>query len=248
MAQHDGRFIWREQISTDVERSKAFYGELFNWTFKAMPMPGMDYIVIEAAGKGIGGLMAPPAGAPPMSFWGTYLSVPDVDAATAKATELGGAVHVPPTDIPTVGRFSFVADPQGAVLYLFKPEGPDEAPPTGAPAPFTFCWETLNTNAPEAAAAFYTQVAPWTSGSFNGMTTLSAAGCPVADVQNAPPGVPPHWLLFVAVPSLAERRDAAARLGATVIMGEIVVPGVGKIGVIQDPVGAYIGLFEPNAG
>jgi predicted enzyme related to lactoylglutathione lyase len=246
MASHEGRFIWREQISTDVERSKAFYGELFNWTFKAMPMPGMDYVIIEADGNGIGGLMAPPPEAPPMSFWGTYLSVADVDAATAKAATLGGHVHVPPTDIPTVGRFSFVVDPQGAALYLFKPQGPDEAPPMGRPAPFTFCWETLNTSDPTAASAFYTQVAPWTSSSFNGMATLNAESGPVADVQAAPPGVPPHWLLFVAVPSLSDRRDAAARLGATVIMPEIDVPGVGKIAVIQDPVGAYLGLFEPG--
>jgi predicted enzyme related to lactoylglutathione lyase len=246
MATHEGRFIWREQISTDVERSKAFYGELFNWTFEVMPMPGMEYLVIKSGGAGIGGLMAPPPGAPPMSFWGTYLSVADVDAATAKAESLGGRVHVPPTDIPTVGRFSFVADPQGAALYLMKPEGPDEAPPMDRPAPFTFCWETLNTSDPQAAIAFYTQVAAWTGNVFNGMPTLNAESGPVADVQAAPPGVPSHWLLFVAVPSLAERREAAARLGATVIMPEIDVPGVGKIGVIQDPVGAYLGLFEPG--
>ena len=55
-----GHFIWRELISTDVNRSKTFYGELFNWSFEAMPMEGMEYLIAKADGKGIGGLMAPP--------------------------------------------------------------------------------------------------------------------------------------------------------------------------------------------
>lgn len=241
-----GQFIWRELTSTDLPRSKAFYAELFQWTFEAMPMEGMEYVIIQAGGKGIGGLMSPPPGAPNMSFWGTYLWVSDVDAATAAAVENGATAHVPPTDIPTVGRFSFIADPQGAMLYLFRPSSEETSPVAERPEPFTFCWETLNTTDPAAAAAFYPKIAAWTTGEFNGMTTFSASTGPVADVQTAPPGVPAHWLLFVAVPNLADRIGAAARLGATVLMAEIPVPGVGKIGVIQDPTGGVLGLFEGN--
>ena len=52
------------------------------------------------------------------SHWMIYFSVADCDAAAAKATELGGSVKVPPTDIPPVGRFSVIQDPQGAVFSI----------------------------------------------------------------------------------------------------------------------------------
>ncbi len=80
------------------------------------------------------------------------------------------------------------------------------------------------------------------------MTTLVSASGPVADLQVTPEGVPPYWMTFVSVPSLSDRRETAARLGATVLMPEIAVPGVGLIAVIQDPTGGVIGLFEPSQG
>ena len=47
--------------------------------------------------------------------------VEDVDATAANVTKLGGKVHMPPFDIPEVGRSAVVADPQGAAFGLFKP-------------------------------------------------------------------------------------------------------------------------------
>ena len=69
----------------------------------------------------IGGLPPEAAsrGAPPS--WNGYVYVDDVDAMTRRATEAGGTVMHEPRDIPTVGRFSVVADPQRAVFALVKP-------------------------------------------------------------------------------------------------------------------------------
>ena len=70
----------------------------------------------------IGGV--PPAqhrnpNAPP--HWLLYFYVTDADAATAKAKELGAQVYMGPMTMENVGRWSVVADPQGAVLALFQP-------------------------------------------------------------------------------------------------------------------------------
>jgi predicted enzyme related to lactoylglutathione lyase len=54
------------------------------------------------------------------SNWLAYFAVADCDASTTKASELGGKVIAPPMDIPNIGRFSIVQDPQGAVFALFK--------------------------------------------------------------------------------------------------------------------------------
>jgi len=48
--------------------------------------------------------------------WNTYVTVNDVDKVAKDAQELGGKILVGPQDIPTVGRFCVIQDPQGAVI------------------------------------------------------------------------------------------------------------------------------------
>jgi predicted enzyme related to lactoylglutathione lyase len=49
--------------------------------------------------------------------------VADCDAVAAKATQLGGTVCVPPADIPKVGRFAVLGDPQGAYFSIIQLSG-----------------------------------------------------------------------------------------------------------------------------
>jgi hypothetical protein len=112
-----GAFSWSELLTTDVEAAKAFYTKLFGWSTKDMPMEGMNYTVVGAAGKDVGGIMKIPPhaqGMPPS--WGCYVTVDDVDAIAKMAQELGGKVLMGPQDIPGVGRFCVIQDPQGAVI------------------------------------------------------------------------------------------------------------------------------------
>ena len=52
--------------------------------------------------------------------WGVYITVDDVDATARKAEELGGKVLIPPSDIPDVGRFSCLMDPQGVMFSVIS--------------------------------------------------------------------------------------------------------------------------------
>ena len=117
-----GAFSWTELMTTDVAAAKTFYTKLFGWTTEEMSVtPGMTYTVVKAAGNGIGGIMACPQGAqgkPP--HWMTYVTVDDVDATAKNAQQLGGKVLMGPQDIPTVGRFCVIQDPQGAVISAIK--------------------------------------------------------------------------------------------------------------------------------
>jgi len=110
-----GAFSWFELMTTDVESAKKFYTEIFGWQTEDMPMENMTYTVAKIGDEGVGGMMLLPPeaeGAPP--HWGVYVTVDDVDATAARAEELGGKIHMPPTDIPNVGRFCVLQDPQGA--------------------------------------------------------------------------------------------------------------------------------------
>ncbi len=112
-----GAFSWCELMTTDVEAAKVFYTKLFGWASEAMSMPDMTYTAVKAGGKEIGGIMTIPKeakGTPPM--WGAYVTVDDVDLTARTAEQLGAKILVPPTDIPNVGRFCVIQDPQGAVI------------------------------------------------------------------------------------------------------------------------------------
>jgi len=114
-------FSWNELMTSDVEKAKAFYGALFDWTMVDMPMNDEHYTMAQKGEEKVAGMMAMPEeykGVPP--HWGAYVTVEDVDASAKKVTELGGTVVVPPTDIPGVGRFCLFQDPQGATLSVIS--------------------------------------------------------------------------------------------------------------------------------
>ena len=72
-------------------------------------------------GPGIGGMMQiseQMKGMPPM--WMPYFAVTDADDVVKKTKSLKGQVHMGPHDIPNVGRFAILADPQGASFAIIK--------------------------------------------------------------------------------------------------------------------------------
>jgi uncharacterized protein len=112
-----GAFSWCELLTTDVPEAKRFYSKLFGWTLEPAPMPGMEYTLVKYGGEQMGGIMTMPPGCEGMPpSWGIYVTVADVDATTKLAVELGGKVLLPPQDIPQVGRFCVLQDPQGATI------------------------------------------------------------------------------------------------------------------------------------
>jgi uncharacterized protein len=116
-----GAVCWGELGTPDTASAKSFYGGLFGWSWKEST-DGMPYTEIVNAGQPIGGILAMSgpewAGVPP--HWGIYFMVEDCDATATKASELGGNIHVPPTDIPHTGRFALLQDPQGAHFSVIK--------------------------------------------------------------------------------------------------------------------------------
>ncbi len=119
MFKQHGAFSWNELQTSDVAGAKKFYGELLGWTTQDMNSTGMPYSMIKAGDREIGGIMAiPPAAAGMPSTWGAYVTVTNVDALLPLVEKLGGKICLPPQDIPNVGRFAIIQDPQGAMLSL----------------------------------------------------------------------------------------------------------------------------------
>ena len=116
-----GEFSWNELMTTDVKGAKVFYGELLGWEMQDIHPGGMDYTMAKLGDREIAGIMAIPenaAGMPPT--WGGYVTVNNVDALLPQVEKLGGKLCVGPQDIPDVGRFAVIQDPQGAMLSLIS--------------------------------------------------------------------------------------------------------------------------------
>jgi predicted enzyme related to lactoylglutathione lyase len=122
--QQPGAFSWQELVTPKPEAAIAFYQKLLGWTIEQESTVGVPYNTIKTeAGQPIGGIMPPPPNAPDMpATWGVYITVENVDETVEKAQILGGRILLQPIDIPTVGRFALIADPQGAnfavITYL----------------------------------------------------------------------------------------------------------------------------------
>ncbi len=120
-----GALIWNELITKDVDRTGAFYGELFGWKSVVTPSPsGGDYTVFMSGEEPRAGMLelTPDMGGMP-PHWGVYFQVESLDAALDKAKRLGGQDTFPPMEVPDVGRFGGIMDPQGACFTAMEPMG-----------------------------------------------------------------------------------------------------------------------------
>jgi uncharacterized protein len=112
-----GALCWNELSTSDIDAASSFYSDLFGWQiapFEGSPEP---YLAIKNGEANNGGIRpATPPGAP--SHWLVYFAVEDLDAALAKAGELGGSVLAGPIDIQ-IAKIAVLRDPQGAVFALY---------------------------------------------------------------------------------------------------------------------------------
>ncbi len=245
-----GRFVWHELHTLDRPSAARFYQQLFGWETKDVPMgPGEPYTLCMRDGKDFAGItksMAP-AHVPP--HWLPYVGVDDVDASAAKIKELGGKILKTPMDIPNIGRFAAVADPQGAALAIYKGNSPYPAEPQ-TPPPGAFCWEELYTSDPAAAAKFYAaafgySIEEMDMGPVGVYRILKRGDRQTAGILKNMPGGPkqPHWLEYVGVKNVDDATKRAQELGAKVHVPATDIPKVGRFSIVQDPTGGGLALF-----
>jgi predicted enzyme related to lactoylglutathione lyase len=244
-----GRFVWHELMTTDPQAAGAFYAKVLSWKTQPSGMPG--YTLWVSGKAQAAGLMAQPqsagqSGAPPS--WLLYIGTPDVDGTVAAAERLGGKVLKAPADIPNVGRFAVLADPQGAAFALFTPT----AMPEDAASASDFSWHELATTDQEGAIAFYSELFGWGRGPTHDMGSMGTyqliehGGAQVGGVYKAMDAAkPPHWLTYMRVASVDAAAAAAKAAGGRVTQGPMEVPGGSRVAQILDPQGGAFAVHEP---
>ncbi len=257
MSAYHGKFVWYEVMTSDMTAAEAFYRNVIGWDAKAAGMPDRPYTVFSAGPAMVGGLMPIPEAARAMGArpcWNGYIAVDDVDGYARRVTAAGGALHHGPEDIPGIGRFAVVADPQGAGFILFRPSG--EPPPNAPAAPGTpghVGWHELHANDREPAFAFYAGLFGWTKGDAMDMGEMgiyqifAAGGPPIGGMMTRVPTTPgPFWLYYFNVAALDAAMARVGAAGGRVANGPHQVPGGSWIAQCFDPQGAMFAMVAPQ--
>jgi predicted enzyme related to lactoylglutathione lyase len=227
------------------------------WTAEDTGPKGNGYILFNAQGQGVAGLMNIPEeaakhGARP--GWMGYIAVDDVDEAANRLKQEGGQVVRGPIDVPGIIRFAVVTDPQGAAFMIAKATPPQSAP---SPLPIgtqgTIGWRELYANDWKTVFPFYEKMFGWTKADAidmgpMGTYQLFAAGAqPIGGMMTKPPQVPAaHWGFYINVPEIDAGAARITAGGGKILNGPVEVPGGQWVVNAMDPQGAAFSLVAPK--
>jgi predicted enzyme related to lactoylglutathione lyase len=251
--ENNGRFVWYEDLAKDPKAAIDFYSDVVGWKTQPFTEGQGDYVMWVSGQGPLGGVMKLPDEAARTGItahWMAHVQVQNVDTTAALAQRLGGKLHKEPTDIPNVGRFAVIADPQGAFVSIFTPS---ETMALHDPSKVgEFCWNELMTRDAQAAFKFYSELFGWKSlremdmGAIGIYRTFGIGDKELGGIMNVPKdsSIAPTWIYYTQVSDLESALTRAKKRGAVVMNGPMEVPGGGRIAQLKDPQGAAFALHQ----
>jgi predicted enzyme related to lactoylglutathione lyase len=247
----NGAPCWVDLFSSDTDKARAFYGELFGWTSEAAGEEYGGYINFSKDGVPIAGCMGNDGSAGTPDGWSIYLASEDAETTVKSAEANGGQVFVPPMAVGELGTMALIADAGGAAIGIWQPglhKGFGLIGEPDAPA-----WFELHTRDYETAVDFYRDVFGWDTHTVGDTpdfryTTLGEGEGQLAGIMDAsgflPEGVSAHWSIYF------DTADTDASLAKIVDLGGSVVTSAedtpyGRLATAADPTGA---MFKLVAG
>jgi predicted enzyme related to lactoylglutathione lyase len=261
MTKTDGAtFSWMVINTSNTAAAAAFYERMFHWTTSDSPI---GKILMTPAGRPLGTILDHKqntfANDEPVN-WLPFVRVPEIAAATRKATELGGKVWVEPYDVG-IARVALIRGVTREVIGLWQTPR-DAGGPSIVADQEAFGWFELVTPEPEKAMAFYRALLGWrigdeggytfigdSFGQFAGIVKLSgdwedyAFMQAIGRVRGGKLKVPPHWMVFFNVEDCEAFVDEAESIGAYVMARPEPLHTVGTFAVLRDPQGVYFSVL-----
>jgi hypothetical protein len=241
-----GRFVWHDLLTKDVNAAKRFYGELFGWRFEDIRRGDRPYVLARLGDTPVAGIVDVTANTNAGPQWLSYMSVTDLDKTLAQVRSDGGKVLVEPRNLPNA-HAAVIADPQGAPLGLaqVKRSIPDPADPS----PSHFFWDEYLARDAAKALDFYKRLAGYESAiseSRSGVEyhvlrkTRARAG--LFQLPATATGVEPNWLPYVLASDPAALAARVTGLGGRIVLPAAPERRNGSVVVIADPGGAPLAL------
>jgi predicted enzyme related to lactoylglutathione lyase len=249
-----GAPCWVDLMTSDTDRARSFYCDLFGWTAEEPNAEYGGYFNFLRDGARTAGCMSrmPDAPADMPDAWSVYLATDDARKTIDVAAANGGQVMVPAMDVGDLGTMGVVMDAGGAAIGLWQPNtfpGITVLSEHGAPS-----WFELFTRDYEAALTFYRDVFRWethTEGDTDEFryTTLTIEDQQYAGVMDAgaflPDGVPAHWSVYFGVDDADAALARVGDLGGSTVQPAQDTP-YGRLAIATDPTGAQFKLIAPN--
>jgi len=245
----NGAPCWIELFTSDVERSRAFYGELFGWTSEDPKAEFGGYYnsfidgVLVAGGMRNDGTSGP-------DRWNVYLESDDAKQTVEAAEAQGAQIVVPAMDVMDLGTMAVMVDPGGALIGAWRPgthKGFGVLDEHGAPS-----WFELHTRAYDDSVDFYRKVFGWDTHTMSDTpefryTTLGIGDDALAGLMDSSnflgEGEPSSWQVYFHVDDTdATVKQVAALAGSVSIEGHDTP--YGRLAVVADPTGAQFRLRE----
>ena len=255
MADKHGDFVWYELMTPDPDAAQRFYGGLLNWEFEQTKLDGQDYRGFTAGDAKVGGFLTlteEMAENGARASWVGYVNVDDVPSAVAKVRDAGGHVFMEGGEVPDVGPFALVADPQGVPFYVIDEQS---GQPSGAFAKYEAkegccAWNELACDDPDAADGFYRNLFGWKPGDSMEMGPLGKyqmyvqGDYALGAMMKRPEGMPASlWAFYFRVPDIDTAQSYAETHGARVVNGPMEIPGGEYVFQALDPQGALFSVI-----
>jgi predicted enzyme related to lactoylglutathione lyase len=244
----NGAPCWVDLMSSDPERSVAFYRDLFGWEAEDANPEFGGYRNFTKDGDRVAGLMQAQPDMGVSDVWSVYLSVDDAAATVQAARDHGSEVVVDAMPVGNLGIMAVVRDPGGAVIGMWQAGEHRGGLVAADGAP---CHFELHARDYDRAVPFYKSVFGWTAEAVGDTpefryTVLAdmpdGEGAGIADAsQWLPEGVPSHWSVYFAVDDAAKALDRIATLGGSTVMPADETP-YGVLATASDATGALFRL------
>ena len=246
----NGAPCWIDLMSSDTDKSRAFYGGLFGWTADEPNAEFGGYTNFRLDGEHVAGLMTTQEPGMP-DVWSVYLAVDDAEKTTEVAKANGAQVFVEPMAVGDLGTMAVLADAGGAMIGMWQP-GEHRGGVVGTrSAP---CHFELHTRDYDRTVQFYKDVFGWQPETAADGPDLRYTLLPVGDGENAgivdaagwlPEHAPAHWSVYIAVDDVDATLARVAELGGTTIVAGEDTP-YGRLATAADSTGALFKLQTPN--
>ncbi|MGZ4664304.1 MAG: VOC family protein [Frankiaceae bacterium] len=247
-----GAPCWVDLMTSDTDRARTFYSQLFGWTAEEPNEEFGGYFNFKKDGTRVAGCMARQPGMDVLDVWSVYLATDDARKTVDAALAEGGKVIVDTMPVGELGVMAVVEDSANAVIGLWQPglhKGFGVYGEAGTPS-----WFELHTRDHESAVSFYRNVFRWETHALSDTpefryTTLGEGDDALAGIMDAtamlPEGVPAHWTVYFGVDDTDAAVAKIAELGGTVVRPAEDTP-YGRLAAATDPTGAQFKLVGPN--
>ena len=258
MANQHGDFVWYELMTSDADAAQDFYNGLLGWDYDDSQQEGVDYRMFRAGAAQIGGqLQLTPEmvehGARPA--WIGYIRVDDVPAALAKARDGGATVLMEGNEVPGVGPFAMLHDPEGAFYYVIDDRSGEESQAfaTHEPKVGHCAWNELMAGDAETAQRYYGDQFGWVVGDTMDMGPMGTyhmlkngadRDFMFGALMQRPPAMPVSmWTFYFRVPEIGAAEDYVKSNGGQIINGPMEIPGGEYVFNGIDPQGAMFSVI-----